>query len=363
MWIVGPVVALLTALAHGGPTPQASPVTEILARYARGESIDDSLSPHFRTSAAFNAFVRDLQRDSRKVPAALVATFSLHAASLAFQQEPMTTGRSGQTNALAILEVGCSVLRAASKTPTPFEVRWQTLAADLITSSTRRKSGSAETFHMNAHLPYDSHFKHVLERTGSDPHLLLRSARYEGAQFYVWRLTHGVYVVRAEDGLSSRNARRYEAVQRLDVILSRLAPLILHPDFTEEARVRSGDALLHLGRDTEAFELLGPNALRDRKWEYIRRLLRARSFVQRGITADAAREYEAAIVIAPQTRPANLALAALAYLAGQHDVAQRLQKAASEATEPDPWVAYMYPRAADWNTRLEALWKEARGGQ
>ena len=362
-WIIGSASVLLSAALIAGSTFQEAPTSAILLRYARGESVDEAISSHFRTSAAFNAFLRDIEREARKVPAPAIAAFSLHAASLAFDQAPMAAGSSGKSTALAILEVGCSKLRATSQRPSPFEVRWQVFAADLITSSTGRKGGSAETFHMNAHLPYDSHFKHVLERGGSDPALALRFARYEQAQFYIWRLTHGVAVVRAEGGLSSRVARRYEAVQRLDVVLSRLEPLTTHADFAEEARVRSGDALLHLGRDADALQLLGDSTFKNGNWEYVRRLLRARSYIRSGLPADAAREYEAALVITPRARPAKLALAALTYLAGQRDVAERLQQAESEGSESDPWVAYMYPGAEDWIARLDAFRKEALGGQ
>jgi hypothetical protein len=253
-------------------------------------------------------------------------------------------------------------LRRASKLPPHFEVRWQVLAADLITSSTRRTQGSAETFRMNWYLRYDRHFMHARRASDSDPHLLMASARYEQAQFYVWRLTNGVAVSRVE-GVGSRAYRRYEAVERLAVVCSRLRPLLQHAEFADEARVRFADSLLQIGREQEAFDLLKDDGFQDQKWDYIRRLLRARVFVERGDLVEASREYEAAVRIAPKARPANLALAGLAFLAGQHEDARRLARAAADATELDPWVGYMYQAAADWDARMAALRKEARGGQ
>jgi hypothetical protein len=68
-------------------------------------------------------------------------------------------------------------------------------------------------------------------------------------------------------------------------------------------------------------------------------------------------------VIDRRAGPAKLALAGLAYLAGQHDVAERLHEDKGDENEPSVWVEYMYPGADDWNSRLEALRKEARSGQ
>jgi tetratricopeptide (TPR) repeat protein len=351
--------ALMAADTHGGFTIQAPTVTEILERYSRGESVDEALTPYLQTSAAVRGFLRDLERQAPTIAAPLVAAFALHAANLAFEHTPLEFHRGDSAYALAILEVGCGTLRRASKSPTDFEVRWQVLAADLITSSTRRKGGSAETFNMD-HLAsaYGRHFEHVLGRHRSDPQLALSWARHEQARFYVWRLTWGVAVVRAQHELPRRLA-----VRRLEVVVDTLAPLRSQPEFADEARVRSSDALLHLGRSTEALQLLSQGPARDPNWEYIRRLIRGRYFVQRGQADDAGREYNAAILIDPEARQANLALAGLAYLAGQHEVADRLTTAATDASGPDRWVAYMYPGRTDLNARLAALREDARGAR
>ena len=358
-----PTVALLVGLLQGSAVPPPTPVAELLQRYARGEAVEGLLSPHFQTTGTFGAFVRDLEREARKVPAPLVATFALDAAAVAYGQVP-TEPTMRQKDVLSLLEVGCAALRKANRNPSRLEVHWQLLATALATSSTRSNNGSAETFHaVTPFLPaYDDHFKHMLERNRADPHIAIAVARYDHARFYVWRVTWGVAVV-PKGVLTSEHWRERDRRidTRLENLLSALAPLIQHADLGDEARVRSGDVLLHLGRDEEAFELFGDAPLKDEKWNYIRRLLRARTFVQQGKALDAAREYEAATLINPRARPANLAFAGLAYIAGRHEISQQLLKAASEANAPDPWVAYMYPGAQDWNTRMAALRKEARG--
>ncbi|HEY0874953.1 MAG TPA: hypothetical protein VGD94_15880 [Vicinamibacterales bacterium] len=247
-----------------------------------------------------------------------------------------------------MLEVACAALRQTSTHPTDFETRWQLMAADMITSSTRRGRGSAETFLPQRAEDYDRHFEHMLERDPSNPHLALRSARYEQAQFYIWRLTWGVAVIRSQVDLPSEHARR-----PLERAVTLLEPLLPNPDFADEARVRSADALLHLGRTEEALEHLGKPA-QSGEWEYIRRLIRGHYFVRYGKVDEADLEYRAAILSRPDAGPANLALAGLRFLNGQMAQAERLAAAVSPTTS-DPWLDYVYPGGNGLNERLAAL--------
>jgi tetratricopeptide (TPR) repeat protein len=192
----------------------------------------------------------------------------------------------------------------------------------------------------------------------SDSGLALAVARYEQAQFYVWRLTHGFNVVDAA-GVLPRAWN--DTADRLRRVITSLKELLDDPDLGDEARVRSGDALLYLGREKEGLALLADRPFRNRGWDYLRHLLRARALLQRGDNVAAVREYEGALRLDPTSRPANLTLAGLAYLAGQHDEARRLAKVASDSHEPDRWIAYLYPPSQDWPARLAALQKEARG--
>ena len=165
--------------------------------------------------------------------------------------------------------------------------------------------------------------------------------------------------MRARPELVQQEPNRGFALRPLELVLKELAPLHGHPEFSDEARLRSGDALLHLGRTDEALALL-PQPVKDPQLEYVRRLLRARHFAQRGNTADAAQEYQAAIVIDPHGRAANLALAGLAYLDAQPDVVARLI-ASTETDAQDPWLTYVYPGGANLKARLAALQTEVRG--
>ena len=356
LWLLGPALALLTTL-NPSLNLQPTPVAELLQRYSRGQSVETAISQHIATADTFEIFLSDLKREARKFPPPLASTFALEAASVAFRETPMEAVRKDLPNALAILEIGCSTLREASPNPSDFERRWHVLAADLITSSTRRKSGSAETSWFNFFLPYDRHFQHARARNDSYARLSLSLARYEHARFYVWRLMDGFSIVNAKGIVP----RRYEGFERLKAVLAHLEDLLSHPEFAEEAHVRSADALLYLGSDEEGLSLLGDKAFKDKTWEYLRRLIRARQFLRSGQTGDAAREYEAANRTDPRARAANLTLAGLAYLAGQQDLAGQLASAANESSEPDPWMLYMYPGATDWHVGLAALRKDARG--
>lgn len=356
MWILSFALALLTTAAPNHSRSQPLPVAELLQRYHRGEAVGEALLPHLQPNT-FEDFLRDLKREGRRLPPQVTASFALEASSVVFDKAPRDR-RADLPNALAVLELGCETLREASRTASAFELRWHVLAADLIIGSTRRTSGSAETVFRNYRLPYDRHFEHVRARDSSDDRLALSVARYEHSQFYVWRLTHGFTVVDPA-GVVPRGW--YEVTERLRLVITKLEPLLDHPDFADEARVRSGDALLYLGREKEGLGFLADGPFKDSKWDYIRHLVRARAFLKGVDTVAAAQEYEAARRIDPVSRSANLTLAGLAYLAGQHDAARQLTKVASDSVHPDHWMAYLYPAAADWSVRLAALRRDARG--
>ncbi len=227
VWTAGLALALLATVPVSGSRLQAQPIAELLQRYASGGAVGEALLPHLRTADAFEAFLRDLKREARRYPAAVAAGFALEAASVAFQETPRQAVRKDLPNALALLEFGCSTLREASDTPSAYELRWQILAAELITSSTRRHSGSAETVFRNYHLIYDRHFEHVRARVKSDSGMALAVARYEQAQFYVWRLTHGFNVVDAA-GVLPRAWN--DIADRLRRVITSLNGLLEDPD-------------------------------------------------------------------------------------------------------------------------------------
>ena len=175
-WMRGATFALVVGLSPVAATLQPPPLAETVQRYTRGESVADVLPRHVRSDDAFEDLVRNLKREVSTLPPPLAAAFALEAAAVGFREGPAGVRFKPRQGVMAVLEVGCKRLRESSPSPSAFELRWHALAMDLLTRTTRRGNGSAETTYVSQGF-YNEHVKHVRERNHSEPSLVVALAR------------------------------------------------------------------------------------------------------------------------------------------------------------------------------------------
>jgi tetratricopeptide (TPR) repeat protein len=372
------LLAGLVPLSTGAQQPggKALSAVDLYARYRLRQF--GEVSAALERIPDFSMFERDLARLGAAEKPEPRAAFLLEAAAAAFRLErsiamrpsrlPGTPGSSSKPAAplsagMTLFEAACALARESPEST--FSRRWNLAALSLIEAQFMAAGGGPAgglVDNRATSSPFVRHLEHADGHLTPGEILLARALETEQEAWARWH--YDLIVVKDATGNAglARFAAMYVAEweRAVETTLTRLQEARRHEDVRVEATIRLGAMIaMRPTKDSDPVSLFreARKSSTDAWWLYLSHLLEGRWHESRDRLSDAEAAYRAASELQPQAQSARVALAALSYVRGDGEDADRLAREvlAAPPNVHDPWSLYIYGHFFLWPDRLRAL--------